>query len=105
MDSEAIDEVEEINEPEVPYHEATELFRSVESCRWDDAVRQARRDPEKSKVWVVARPGAEGAGGVLGAVDMGWNVWRRLPIHEVRALRFCEERKWRGRCPFECQID
>jgi hypothetical protein len=53
---------------------ATELFRTIESRRWDEASRALRDDPGQAKTWVMFRD------------DDRINhrfLWRRLPIHEA----------------------
>ena len=67
----------EISVEEVSYEEgATELFRAIENCDWDTAIELCRDEVNDVRIWVTNS-------GDKNSTLFNWNVWRRLPIHEV----------------------
>ena len=70
----------EISVEEVSYEEgATELFRAIENCDWDTAIELCRDEVNDVKIWVTNS-------GDKNSTLFNWNVWRRLPIHEVSEI-------------------
>jgi hypothetical protein len=76
VDDEEHDE-EEVEEIEVRKEDGgTELYNLIEKALWDEVCERIEEYPEEAKIWVTS----SGKDDTL----FSWDVWRRLPLHEVR---------------------
>lgn len=54
----------------------TELYNLIEKALWDEVCERIEEYPKEAKIWVTS----SGKDDTL----FSWDVWRRLPLHEVR---------------------
>ena len=53
----------------------TELYNLIEKALWDEVCERIEEHPKEAKIWVTS----SGKDDTL----FSWDVWRRLPLHEV----------------------
>ncbi len=71
------DEEHEEEEIEVRKEDGgTELYMLIEKALWDEVCERIEEYPKEAKIWVTS----SGKDDTL----FSWDVWRRLPLHEVR---------------------
>ena len=63
----------------------TELYNLIEKALWDEVCERIEEYPEEAKIWVTS----SGKDDTL----FSWDVWRRLPLHEVRKKKDNKKRE------------